>query len=364
MKLKQIIHFLEAWAPLAFQESYDNCGLLYGDVEHEITQALITLEITEAVVDEAIATGSNLIIAHHPLIFKGLKQLHPTSDDQRALIKAIQSDIAIYAIHTNLDHVHTGVNAAIAEKLHLKNTQILSPKTNLLQKLIVFAPSTHSNQILNALFEAGAGQIGNYSECSFQTTGMGSFKPNDLAKPFVGTVNDRHQEPEIKLEVLIPNYLQSRILQALKQNHPYEEVAYDLLPLNNTHPLVGSGLVGTLQQPISEVDFIQSLKAIFQVPIVRHTALLGRPIQKIAVCGGSGSFLINTAKRAGADLFLSADIKYHEFFQAEKSLVIADIGHYETESPIKQQIYAELTKKFPIFAVRVSQINTNPINYS
>jgi len=169
MKLKQIIHFLEAWAPLAFQESYDNCGLLYGDVEHEITQALITLDITEALVDEAIATGSNLIIAHHPLIFKGLKQLHPTSDDQRALIKAIQSDIAIYAIHTNLDHVHTGVNAAIAEKLHLKNTQILSPKTNLLQKLIVFAPSTHSNQILNALFEAGAGQIGNYSECSFQT---------------------------------------------------------------------------------------------------------------------------------------------------------------------------------------------------
>ena len=364
MQLHTITQFLESWAPLSYQEGYDNAGLIFGAYDQEIHQALVTLDVTEAIVDEAISTKCNLIIAHHPIVFKPIKKLQPTSDEQRALIKAIQHNIALYDIHTNLDNVHNGVNAVIAQKLQLVNARILSPKPNLLQKLVVFCPATHTETVKNALFQAGAGSIGNYDQCSFQTSGTGNFRPNQAAKPFSGKADERQYANEDRLEVLVPTHLQAKIVQAMHLAHPYEEVAYDLIPLSNLHPLVGSGLIGELPQAVDELTLLQRIKEVFQVPVVRHTRLLNKPIQKVALCGGSGSFLISDAKRAGADFYLSADIKYHEFFQAESSLVIADIGHYETESPIKQQICDELTKKFPTFAVRISQINTNPINYS
>ena len=358
-----IIHELEQFAPTAYQESYDNCGLLTGAAYWECTGILCTLDATEAVVLEAISKGCNLIVAHHPIIFSGLKKLNGKNYIERTIIAAIKNDIAIYAIHTNADNMLHGVNHAIANKLQLVNQQILLPKTNTLAKLITFVPTDYLGSVRQALFNAGAGNIGNYSEASFSSDGIGTYKANDLANPFIGEKNQLHQEPEKRLEIIFPIYLQQGILKALVQAHPYEEVAYDIVPLANANQTIGSGMVGNLSEAIDEVQFLQTLKQSFGLKVIRHTPLLGKKIQRVALCGGAGSFLIKHAIAAHADIYITADIKYHEFFDAEEKLIIADIGHWESEQYTIDILIGLLTFKFPTFGSLKSEVVTNPVQY-
>ncbi|MFK7795991.1 MAG: Nif3-like dinuclear metal center hexameric protein [Aureispira sp.] len=364
MLIKEVTQYLEEIAPLSYQESYDNAGLLVGNAHWELTGILIALDTIEAVLDEAIAKGCNLIVAHHPIVFGGLKKFTGRNYVERVVIKAIKHDLAIYVAHTNLDNVFkNGVNAKIAQKLGLNQTRILAPKKGLLKKLHTFVPQQHKEKVAKALFEAGAGTLGNYTECSFQFEGTGTFKGGAGATPTVGMVGQQHQEPETKLEVLVPAHQQGAILKALQQAHPYEEVAYDLVALDNVHPQVGAGVVGELEEPMKALDFLKFLKQQMQTDCVRYTALCREQIKRVAVCGGAGSFLLSQAKSAGADIFITADYKYHQFFDADQTLIIADIGHYESEQFTIELFYELLTQKFTNFAIHCTKVTTNPINY-
>jgi dinuclear metal center YbgI/SA1388 family protein len=363
LKIKHITDYLEVIAPLSYQEIYDNAGLIVGDAQMPVTDVLLTLDCTEAVVDEAIAKGCNLIIAHHPIVFKGLKKFNGRNYVERTVIKAIKNDVAIYAIHTNLDNVLGGVNSMIAEKLGLQNIQILAPKTSLLSKLAVFVPATHTQRLLDALHMAGAGQIGNYEACSFTVTGTGTFMPNDFANPFIGKSNVLEQVIEDRIEVVFPNYLQSKILTAMKSAHPYEEVAYYLSALNNDNQEVGAGAVGELTTAVHTHEWLLLLKKQMSLKVIKHTNIIKNKVQRIALCGGSGGFLLNDAIQAQADVFVTADYKYHEFFDADNRIMICDIGHYESEVCTKELLHQFLSKKFTTFAIILSETNTNPVSY-
>lgn len=362
-KLKEITGFLEGFAPLSLQETYDNAGLIFGNPDSEINSVLVTLDVTEKVVDEAIAKKMGLIVAHHPLIFSGLKKITGKNDVERSLIKAIQNNIAIYAAHTNLDSVEGGVNGKICEKLGLQNCRILQPSTGQLKKLVTFIPVGEAEKVRNAVFAAGAGNIGNYDRCGFNLEGRGSFRGNAHSKPFIGEKGETHYEKELRFETIFPAHLQNKIIAALLQSHPYEEVAFDIYPLENAHPKIGMGMVGTLPQPIAETDFLKKLKTTFGAGIIKHTALKNKPVAKVAVCGGAGSFLLKAAMAAKTDFFVTGDFKYHQFFEAQGKLVIADIGHFESEQFTKELFYELLTKKFPKFAVHLSEVGTNPVFY-
>jgi len=363
MKIQDITSLLEKLAPPSLQEGYDNAGLLTGHPSWECSGIIVSLDATEDIVDEAIGKKANLIVAHHPIVFKGLKKITGKNYVEQTIIKAIKNDIAIYAIHTNLDNVMHGVNGKMADMLGLVKRQVLLPKEGLLQKLAVFVPATHKEKLLEALFTAGAGNIGNYSECSFNTSGTGSFKAGENTDPFVGKKGERHYEDEVRIEVILPLWLQNQVLNAMKAAHPYEEIAFDLYGLNNIHEQTGSGMIGELQNAVEERAFLEQLKKIFKVSVIRHTAFTGKPIQKVALCGGAGSFLTGAAKAAGADVYVSADIKYHEFFDAEGRLLLADIGHYESEQFTIDLLFDILREKFPNFAVLKTGVNTNPVKY-
>lgn len=363
MKLAQITNYLEQLAPLNYQEDYDNSGLIVGSPNDEIHAALVALDCTEQIVDEAIAKNCNLIIAHHPIVFKGLKKLNGKTYVERVVLKAIKNNIALYAIHTNLDHMAHGVNAMICKKLGVQNAKILAPKGNLLKKLVTFCPEAQAAQVRNALFEAGAGHIGNYSECSFNGSGTGTFKAGESTDPFVGEKGTQHHEAEVRIETIFKVQDERKLLLALLENHPYEEVAYDIYPIANKLENVGAGMVGWLPQEMDGHEFLALVKEQMQAKVIRHTALLPKKIRKVAVCGGSGSFLLKDAIAAGADAFITADFKYHEFFDAEQHLVIADIGHYESEQFTSNLLIENIQEKFPNFAIRLTEHNTNPINY-
>ncbi len=363
MKIADIIAQLERIAPPSLQESYDNAGLLTGDASWPCTGIVCSLDATAEVVQEAIDKGCNLVVAHHPVIFGGLKKINGKNYVEKTIISAIKHDIAIYAIHTNLDNVITGVNAFMADRLGLINRKVLAPKYATLRKLFTFVPVAQAEQVRTAIFSAGAGHIGHYSECSFATEGTGSFKGDDTTNPFVGTPGTRHYENELKIEAVFPAYLQQGIVQAMIAAHPYEEVAYDVVELANPQPGIGSGLVAELPEPLEETVFLTLLKQQFGLVCIRHTPLRGRPVKKIALCGGAGSFLISKALGAGADFFVTGDMKYHEFFDANGRLVIADIGHYESEQFTIDLLVAVLREKFTTFAVLKTEVNTNPVRY-
>ncbi len=363
MKIFEITQILESFAPLSFQESYDNAGLIVGDRNQEVSGILITLDVTEDVVEEAIDLGSNFILAHHPVAMGGLKRFNGNNYDERTIIKAIKNDIAIYAGHTNVDSVMQGVNGKICSKIGLQNCHILAPKRNELLKLVTFVPVSHSQKVRDAIFNAGAGNIGNYDSCSFNATGIGTFKGNENTNPFVGKPGIIHTEQEERIETIIPLHLKGKVLKALLNAHPYEEVAYDLYPLANEYPHAGSGMIGELSKEEDEIAFLNRIKTIFNVRAIRHTKLLNKPIKKVAVCGGAGSFLISKAKAAKADIYITGDIKYHQFFDAENEIILADIGHFESEQFTKELFFEILTKKIPNFAVCLSKVNTNPIKY-
>lgn len=363
MTISSIIEVLEKVAPPSLQEDYDNAGLITGEKQWECTGVLVSLDATEAIVREAIEKKCNLVVAHHPIVFRGLKKINGKNYVEKTIITAIKNDIAIYAIHTNLDNVMQGVNGKIADKLGLVNRQILAPKNGLLQKLAVFVPLADKEKVLNALFAAGAGNIGNYSECSFGTDGTGTYKAGEGAQPHLGKIGERHLEAEVKVEVIIPNWLRQDVLKALIEAHPYEEVAYDLYDLSNEYRQTGSGMLGILKKEVAEGTFLKQLKEIFGLSVIRHTGLTGKPVKKVALCGGAGSFLISAAKAAGADVYISADIKYHEFFDADGRLLLADIGHYESEQFTIDLLFDILREKFLNFAVLKTGLNTNPVHY-
>ncbi|MBA3705463.1 MAG: Nif3-like dinuclear metal center hexameric protein [Bacteroidetes bacterium] len=363
MKVKEITDYLESIAPLAYQESYDNAGLICGNHSLDVNAVLICLDSTEAVIDEAIATGCNMVIAHHPIIFSGLKKFNGKNYVERVIIKAIQNNIAIYAAHTNLDNVLGGVNSKIAEKLGLINCKILAPQKGHLKRLITFCPKDKAELIRKALFAAGAGTIGNYDECSFNSEGTGTFRAGEGANPYVGEPGKQHREKETKIEVIYPVYLESHVINELIAVHPYEEVSYDLVPLTNVHDRVGAGIIGELASESDELSFLKHLKQAMKADCVRYTDLRNKKVKKVAVCGGSGSFLLPNAIQCGADVFVTSDFKYHQFFDAEKGIIIADIGHYESEQYTMELFYELLKKKFNTFALHLSKINTNPIKY-
>ena len=363
MKLKEIIAVFESSAPTPFQEAYDNAGLLTGNDEMEINGALICLDSTEQVLEEAIQKKCNLVIAHHPIIFSGLKKINGKNYVERVIIKAIKHDIAIYAIHTNLDNVFAGVNKKICEKLGLVNLRILAPAVGKLKKLVTFIPSSHLEVVRSSVFLAGAGHIGNYEECSFVTPGKGTFRAKEGANPFLGSVGEKHHEQESRLELIYESHHESAILKALKESHPYEEVAFDTYVLTNSHQLIGSGMVGELLEPKSFEDFMHHLKLTMLTNCIRHTKNILTKVKTVAVCGGSGSFLLPAAIASSADIFITSDFKYHQFFDADEKIVIADIGHYESEQFTGELLYDLLKQKFPTFAVRLTETNTNPVHY-
>jgi len=363
MKIATIISYLESIAHPSLQETYDNAGLLVGHSNWDCSGIVISLDVTEDVVNEALAKKCNLIVAHHPIIFSGLKKINGKNYIEKTLISAIKNDIALYAIHTNLDNVLRGVNGKMAQLLELVSCTVLLPKNNTLKKLFTFAPADKAEQVRNAIFQAGGGEIGNYSECSFNAAGTGTFKAGDNTNPYVGQKGKRHYEDEIKIEVIFPAYLESSIVNAMKSSHSYEEVAYDVINLSNQHSSTGSGIIGELKETTDEKGFLALLKNIFKTPVIRHTQLTGRPVKKIALCGGAGSFLINNAIAAGADFYVTADMKYHEFFDANGRLVIADPGHYESEQFTIDLLQEVLEQKFRTFAVLKTTVITNPVKY-
>jgi dinuclear metal center YbgI/SA1388 family protein len=363
MKISEIISCLERFAPPVLQESYDNSGLNAGNEDWECTGILISLDTTESVIREAFEKKCNLVLSHHPILFGSLKKITGKTSVEKALITAIKNDIAIYAIHTNLDNLIHGVNGKMADQLGLINRNVLEPRSSTLERLVVFVPTDHVETVRNAVFQAGGGHIGNYSECSFGTEGTGTFKAGEGTHPFTGEKGKRHLEKEIRLEIIFPSALAKSILNAMLKAHPYEEVAYDRISLVNTQPGVGSGLIGDLPEQKDERVFLSSLKQLFKVPVIRHSQLTGRPVRKVALCGGSGSFLISKALGAGADFFLTADIKYHDFFDGENKLVLADLGHFESEQYTVDLLYDILREKFPTFAIQKSTGNSNPVNY-
>ncbi|UZR93871.1 Nif3-like dinuclear metal center hexameric protein [Chondrinema litorale] len=362
-KVKDITRFLETIAPLSLQESYDNAGLITGDPNMEITGVLCTLDSTEEILAEAIEKKCNMVVAHHPIVFSGLKKLNGKNYVERTIIKAIKNDIAIYAIHTNLDNVQIGVNAMICNKLGIKNTSILASGKDSLLKLVSFVPVEHTDKILNALGEAGAGAIGNYKNCSFSIEGEGRFQPDDAANPYIGEAGKLEKVKENKVEVIFPKSIKGKVMQALRNSHPYEEIAFDIYLLENRDKETGSGMIGELETAMPAIDFLHLVKEKMNCKSIRHTALLEKPIKKVAVCGGAGSFLLNYAIGANADIFITADYKYHQFFDADNKIIIADIGHYESEQYTKELLAGWLREKFQHNSILVTERNTNPVYY-
>ncbi|WP_203295941.1 Nif3-like dinuclear metal center hexameric protein [Luteirhabdus pelagi] len=363
MTVQDVTNALETLSPLVYTEDFDNTGLLVGDRNQKVSGVLVTLDTLEAVVDEAIENNCNLIVSFHPIIFSGLKKITGRTYVERVVQKAIKHDISIFAIHTALDNHWNGVNAMMCKKLGVKKTSVLVPQKGTIKKLITFVPKKHAETVREALFAAGAGSIGNYDHCSFNVEGEGSFQGNEDSNPTVGEKGNTHFEPEIQIGVTFPKHTQSKVLKALFTSHPYEEVAYEITTLENANQHIGMGMIGEFESPMAEGDFLALLKNTFGTGCIRHSQRLQKNIKKIAVLGGSGSFAIDGAKAAGADAFISADFKYHDFFKAENRILICDIGHYESEQFTKQLLHSFLTKKFTNFATVLSKTNTNPISY-
>jgi len=363
MKLKEILSAFEQHAPFSLQEDYDNSGIQYGDPESEVARGLVCIDITEEIIREALEKKCDLIISHHPLIFRGIKKLTGKHYTERVLIEAIRNHISMISVHTNLDSVKDGVNMKLARKIGLTDLSVLESRKGLLKKLVTFCPKDHAENLRAAIFQAGAGVIGEYDCCSFNLDGKGSFRAGDNTAPFVGEKGQIHYEPEVRIETILPAWLEKRVIMAMIHAHPYEEVAFDVYPLDNSYEKVGPGMIGNLNKPLSEKDFLSMIKEELSVPFLRHNEFTGKEIKKVAVCGGSGSFLRELAMTAGADAFVTADIKYHDFFDVKNKMLMVDAGHYESEQFTKEILYEIVSKKFTNFALLISDQSSNPVRY-
>ncbi len=363
MFLKDFIQILESIAPFSLQESYDNSGVQIGSPDQRVSSALICLDVTEEVLQEAKERACDLILCHHPLIFKGINKLTASGSTERIIMEAVRQGIAIVAVHTNLDNVHHGVNQRLAAVIGLKELKVLKPSQGLLKKLVTFCPTDHADKVRAAVFDAGAGQIGNYDCCSFNLEGKGSFRAGENANPFAGSIQELHYETEVRIETIFPAYLKSAVLSAMFASHPYEEVAYDIYPLDNAFNKVGAGMIGVFDRPIPEKEFLDHLKKSLGIPVLRHTACAGKPVSRVAICGGSGAFLMEEAIHAGAQAFVTGDIKYHQFLDATGRILLVDAGHYETEQFTKELLHSEIKKKITNFALLISEAGNNPVCY-
>lgn len=363
MKIREVVSALDRFAPLPLQDGFDNAGLQIGLTEAEITGALLCLDVTEQVLDEAISLGFNLIVSHHPLIFKGYKSITGKDYVERCMLKAIKHDLVVYSSHTNLDNSTGGVNFAIAGKIGLNRVSILKPKEDALLKLVTFVPEEKAAAVRKALFEAGCGNIGNYDSCSYNLEGAGTFRATEGTNPYCGSIGSLHTEKEIRIETILPAFLKRRVTRALTESHPYEEPAFDFYPLRNEWMQAGAGVIGELSEPETELGFLCRIKETFRVGCVRHNALSGRPVRRVALCGGAGAFLLPDAIAGGADVFLTGEIRYHDYFGHEKEILMAEIGHYESEQYTKELLHDILRKEFPDMRMQLSQVNTNPIHY-
>jgi dinuclear metal center YbgI/SA1388 family protein len=363
MKLKELCTYLDSVVPLSFQESYDNSGLQVGIPEREINQAILSLDVTEEVIDEAISCKCDVIISHHPLIFHGIKRITGRTLTERVLYKAIKHDIAVYSSHTNLDNLSNGVSRKMADKLNLKDIKVLSPLGKKLLKLVTYIPESHLEKVRDKLFEAGAGVVGNYDHCGFSVPGTGSFRGNEKTNPFSGKKGITSYESEVRFETVLFSHMQDTVIKALVDSHPYEEVAYDIFSLENSNIDAGSGCIGEFHDPMKETDFLNLISSVFDAKGIRYSKLTGKFIKRVALCGGSGASLLNEAVASGADAFITADLKYHNFFDADNKILLVDSGHFESEKFSTEILYGLINKKFPKFAVRFSETNTNPINY-
>lgn len=362
-KIKDITNYLESWAPLAYQETYDNAGLLVGDPTTVVSGILICLDITESILKEAKEKNCNLIISHHPIIFRPIKKLTGSNYVERCIIQAIRQELAIYVLHTNLDNIIQGVNQVMAQQLGLQNIEVLLPKPHILQKLVTFLPSSALERVREALCQAGARHIGNDTHCSFHNVGLGISQSNELAHPNIGQSHQVETIEAYKLEIVFPRYLANNIIEALKKSYPYGEPAYQIENLENTDSQIGAGIIGELPQSFDNQSFLEYLKQKMVLTLIRHSAYIQKNIRKVALCGGAGIFLLPEALRQGADALITADVKYHDFFDAEGQLLIADIGHYESEIGIKQLIYKKLSEKFSNIVLLQSTVGTNPVHY-
>lgn len=363
LKVKDILKEIEEYAPLPLQEGFDNAGVQVGDVNQPAHGALLCLDVTEEVIDEALELGCNLIISHHPLAFRPFKSLTGKSYIERCLMKACKYDLVIYAAHTNLDNANGGVNFKLAELIGLQNVRVLSPQKQALLKLVTFVPESYADLVRTTLFNAGAGRIGNYDSSSFNLPGEGTFRANEGCHPFCGEIGALHTEKEIRIETVLPAFRKGAVMQALLSVHPYEEPAFDFYLLENRWEQVGSGVVGELLEEEDEMSFLQRIKELFQVGCVKHSPLTGRPIREVALCGGSGAFLINDAINYGADIFITGEAKYNDFYDVEDRILLATIGHYESEVCTKEIFYSIISRKFPTFALHLSNVNSNPVKY-
>jgi len=363
LRIKDILKEIERFAPVPLQESYDNAGVQAGNVQQEASGALVCLDVTEKVVDEAIDLGYNLIVSHHPLLFKPIRSLTGANYIERCLINACRQDIVIYAAHTNLDNAYGGVNYKLASLLGLQNIRILSPKKESLVKLVTFVPESYADAVRAALFNVGAGNIGNYDSCSFNASGTGTFRASEGCRPFTGAIGELHHEQEIRIETILPSYLQPAVRRALLSVHPYEEPAYDFYPLQNTWKQAGSGVVGELPEEEDELNILQQIKETLNVECIKHSSLTGRAIREVAICGGSGAFLIPEAIAYGADIFITGEAKYNDFLDVEDKILLAVTGHYESELCTKDILYDIISKKFPTFAAQISKTSSNPVKY-
>lgn len=361
--LAEFVRWLEGLIPLSFQEDYDNSGLQVGDLTAEVASVLLTVDVTPEVIDEAAAGGFDLVLSHHPLIYRPLKRLAYGSDSETCVASAIRKGIAVYSAHTSLDNAGNGVSRILAEKIGLESIRVLEPLRDRLLKLVTFVPESHAAAVRDALFAAGAGNIGNYSSCSFNARGEGTYRAGEGADPFAGSIGELHTEPEVRIEVVLPSHLKGACLKAMLAAHPYEEVAWDLIALENEYTGAGAGAIGALAAPLTGTALLERLRRLTGLPVIRYSNDLARTVSTVAVCGGSGSHLISSATRAGADAFITGDIKYHAYAEAPREMLVVDIGHYESERFSLEILYNLIQKKFPNFALRFSGIKTNPINY-
>jgi len=363
MRIREILNVIEELAPLPLQEAFDNSGVQVGDINAEAKAALLCIDVTESVIDEAIALGCNLIVSHHPLAFRPFKSLTGKNYIERCLMKACKHDIVVYAAHTNLDNAKEGINYYLAKKLKLSQIRILSPLQKSLMKLITFVPVDHLDSVRNVLFNAGAGHIGDYDSCSYSSSGNGTFRAGENTNPFCGEIGEIHSEPEVRLEVVFPVYKQNDITKALIAVHPYEEPAYDIYLLENDWNQAGSGIVGTLMEEMDEDEFLYSLKDTLRLNVIQHSRFLNKKIRDIAICSGSGAFLIPQAVKYEADIFITGEAKYNDYYDVEDKILLTTIGHYESEIWTKDIIYEYLSKKYPNFVLNKSGYDENPVKY-
>lgn len=364
MTIKEVTQFLESRFPLYLQEDFDNCGVQCGNVNNEISGAMVCFEMTEKIIDEAISKNCNLVISHHPLILKrGITKIVPSDRVGAMICKALANNMVLYSMHTNIDSGEGGGNDVFAEKLGLSDVKVMAPVKGLYRKLVVNVPAEHSEKLKEALFKIGCGQQGNYQKCSYSTLGKGQFEPNGEAKPFIGTQNNLEKVEEERIEMIYPAYLQHAVIQAIYENHPYEEPAFDLFSLENTERKVGLGRIGELPEEMDCKEFFSYLKEKLNLEHLRYCGDEGKKIRRVAVCGGGGAGFIDTAIALNADAYVSGDFKYHDFFKSHSGTVLVDIGHYEGECFIKNIIFNLLKEKFTTFAVLSSEFENLNVKY-